>query len=114
MSISLHELDARCVTLAAAASLEVGDLCKLSTNRTAAKTASGEVPFGPVVGLRGGAAVVQMGGYVTLPYSGTAPAVGYGLLAADGNGGMKTVESGGKHYFICEVDTTAKTVGLFL
>lgn len=114
MSISLHELDARCVSMAAAAGLEVGDLCKISAAKTVAKTASGDVPFGLVVGLRGGVATVQMGGYVTLPYSGTAPTVGFGKLAADGSGGMKTVSSGGRDYFICEVDAVAGTVGLFL
>ena len=54
------------------------------------------------------------GGYVELPYTGTAPAVGYALLAADGKGGVRTAASGGRSCLVVHVDTAEKKIGLFL
>ena len=63
---------------------------------------------------RGGAAVV-MGGYAEVPFSDeTAPSAGYATLAADGDGGVKSVTSGGRGCLIVHVDAAAKTLGLFL
>ena len=42
-----------------------------------------------------------------------APSVGYGILAADGAGGVKGAQSG-ESYLIVNVDTTAKTVCVLL
>ena len=44
----------------------------------------------------------------------TAPAVGWNLLAADGNGGVSVVTSGGHSYLAVEVDTTGKTMTIML
>ena len=44
----------------------------------------------------------------------TAPSVGYATLGADGDGGVKSVTSGGRGCLIVHVDATAKTLGLFL
>ena len=63
--------------------------------------------------MRGDLVTVQYRGFVTLPYSGTAPSVGYGILAADGAGGVKGAQSG-ESYLIVNVDTTAKTVCVLL
>lgn len=52
---------------------------------------------------------VQLGGMTTVAYSGTAPAIGQGILAADGNGGVKT-ETAGNKYWIVAVDADAGTV----
>ena len=63
----------------------------------------------------GKACSVQLGGLVRVPYSGeTAPAVGWNLLAADGNGGVSVVTSGGHSYLAVEVDTTGKTMTIML
>ena len=58
---------------------------------------------------RDGIAGVQVDGFVTLPYTGTAPAVGFDILAADGNGGVRTAASG-KSRMIVDVDSVLKTV----
>ena len=55
-----------------------------------------------------------MSGFVELPYSGEAPAVGYQTLAADGAGGVKTVTAGGRSLLVVMVDSANETVGVFL
>ena len=98
-------------------------------------TFTGNVPAGQVVtlsdsgavtacddddtfcGVSGGGAdgylSVQLTGYVSLPYSGTAPAVGYGNLSADSGGGVKTSVSG-REYLILDIDTVRNTIGFLL
>ena len=56
---------------------------------------------------------MQVKGFVKTPYSGTAPALGYTALAADGNGGVKAASSGPLR-LVLELDTTKKTVGFCL
>ncbi|GAB4220036.1 MAG: hypothetical protein Kow00102_05780 [Spirochaetota bacterium] len=61
--------------------------------------------------------VVKETGYITLPYSGTAPQAGEDReLVADGNGGVKIPATAGtgKLYRIVDVDSTNKTVTLRL
>lgn len=60
--------------------------------------------------IRGGYAAVQLQGYRQVPFSGTAPATGYQMLAADGKGGLKTVETGGKTCLV--VSVTEDTIGI--
>ena len=56
---------------------------------------------------------MQLGGFATIPYTGTAPALGLSALAADGSGGVKALESGNK-YWVVASDETAKTVTILL
>ncbi len=44
----------------------------------------------------------------------TLPAAGWNTLAADGDGGVSVVSTGGKSYLAVDVDTTAKTVTIVL
>jgi len=62
-----------------------------------------------------GHAAVQLGGCASAAYTGTAPAVGYGRLVADGAGAVKT-DSGttGGEYLTLGTDTAAKTCGFIL
>lgn len=46
-----------------------------------------------------------------LPYSGTAPTVGFATLAADSNADA-TASASGREVLVTEVDATAKTVGV--
>jgi hypothetical protein len=46
---------------------------------------------------------------VTAGYTGSAPALGWSGLAADGSGGVKTSETG-REYLVVDVDTDAQTV----
>ncbi len=57
-----------------------------------------------------GCGAVQIEGMASVSYSGpAAPAVGFEMLACDGEGGVKTVESGGFVYLVISVDEASKT-----
>lgn len=60
---------------------------------------------------------LQVGGFITLPYSGsTAPAVGYCELVADGDGGVKvkTAVAGNVARLVVEVNADDQTVTFLL
>ena len=61
-------------------------------------------------------AAVQLRGYVQAAYTGTAPALGFASLVADGSGGLRVAGTGetGRNCLVVSVDTTGKTMGLFL
>lgn len=74
--------------------------------------ASGEAFIGVCSNVNAMTAQVQLHGYVRLPYTGTAPAVGFSALAADGNGGVTA--GGSRTYLVLDVDTTDAVVGFML
>ncbi len=77
-------------------------------------TASANAAFcGIAVSVRGGAAAVQMSGYVTLPYTGDAPSHGVTTLAADGNGGVCAAATGVTATVIAVDEETAKVSFIF-
>jgi len=86
----------------AAESGESGKVCKVCGNGAVALCADGEAFCGVMESVRKGFAGVQLHGFVTLPYTGTAPALGYQALVADANGGIKT--GGTKEYLVVCVD----------
>ncbi len=88
---------------------------KVSAAKTVSLCSSGDIFSGVLVTIDTGNeyGVVKETGYVTLPYTGTAPQVGDDKeLVADGSGGVKIPgeEETGRKYRIVDVDTTAKTV----
>lgn len=93
----------------AAASGEGGIPVKLSGNASVAPCADGDVFCGVLEGRRGGFGAVQLHGFVTLPYAGTAPTLGYNTLVSNGSGGVK-VATGGRSLLVVSVDTGAKCV----
>lgn len=89
--------------------LEPGDVVCL--------TGEGEVGLGSSGGLFCGVAVtvaedgcagVQLEGMAAVRYTGTAPQVGWDMLAADGTGGVTAVEQNGLSYLVLSVDEEAK------
>ena len=96
----------------------------MTANGKVADSADGESFAGIAVHTENdGFAAVQLGGFVTLPFTGTAPALGWQRVAANGAGGIKTVGSSvsdgavteaGRRCLIVAVDTTGSTVDLFL
>ena len=90
-----------------------GSVVKVSAAGTVALCSAGDAFDGVAVFVDGGYAGVRLGGFVTVKYSGTAPAVGRAVLVADGSGGVKTAESGST-YLVVDRDTTAKTVTIKL
>lgn len=90
-----------------------GKTVKMAGNGKVSGCSAGDDFIGAAIAADDNFAAVQVGGYIKLPYTGTAPTVGYGILVADSAGGVKGAESG-KSYLIIDVDTTAKTVGFIL
>ena len=70
--------------------------CPVTTvsNDTVALAEADTAFCGIAVSVRGGAAAVQMAGYVTLPYSGDMPGYGVQKLASNGAGGVMVSENG--------------------
>lgn len=85
----------------------------LCGNDTVTNATEGALPIGVCLHERCEIASVQVKGFLELPYSGTAPQVGYNSLVADGAGGVKTA-AGGLSCLVVHVDTDAKTLGLYL
>jgi len=59
------------------------------------------------VGRDGKVCSVVLGGLVRLPFSGTAPGLGWTALAADGQGGVTA--GSGREYLVVDVDEAGKT-----
>ena len=94
-----------------------GQVVKVSGSGTVAKCADNDGFEGAVLSVArdGKACSVAMGGMATVSYSGnSAPAAGWNTLAADGDGGVSVVSTGGKSYLAVDVDTSAKTVTIVL
>ena len=81
---------------------ESGKVCKVSGNGMVAVCGDGETFCGVMESFRKGFAGVQLHGFATVAYSGTAPALGYQALVADANGGVKA--GGSKEYLVVSVD----------
>lgn len=114
MTISLNGFGTGYVTLKAADGLTAGVMAKLSANHTAAPAADGENFIGLVLSVRDGLALCQLSGICTVPYTGSAPAVGFATLCADAAGGVKTASSGGRSLLVTAVDSSAMTAEILL
>ena len=97
-----------------AAGAAAGAPVKMSGNGAVSACAAGDTFCGIAIVPNGSCASVQLGGYVKVTYSGTAPTVGYNTLAADGSNGVKTVTTGGRQYLVLDIDTASKTAGIIL
>ena len=87
-----------------------GQVVKISGNGEVAACADGDKFCGVVisVGRDGKACAVAMGGMVTAPYTGSAPALGWCGLAGNGNGGIKA--AAGHEYMVVDVDEGEQTL----
>ena len=113
MKVSFEGIGQWCATFAGADVAE-GSLVKISGPGTVAACGAGDAFCGVAVCGGGDACTVQLGGFATVPYSGTtAPGVGLAVLAGDGAGGVKTATSG-VSCWVVDKDETAKTVTILL
>ena len=94
MNLSANGFLQAALTMTAAETIPCGTPVKLTDNYTVAAAENGDAFVGVVLTCADTFCAVQLQGAVTLPYSGTAPSVGSGILAADGDGGVKSAESG--------------------
>ena len=110
MSISLEGIGQVLATLKVADGTAEGDVVTVTAENTVGKAAAGSRFCGVLVRDEGdGVGAVQLEGIVTVSYTGTAPVVGYSMLAGDGNNGVKTVTSGGASYLVLSVDAASGT-----
>ncbi len=68
---------------------------------------------GVCINQRNGYAAVLLRGYAKVPYSGTAPTVGYAKLTST-SGKIAVDNSNGRSVLVIDVDTTGKTAGIIL
>lgn len=109
MKVSYEGIGQLCASFACSTELSEGALVKVSENGTVSACAAGEELCGVVAAVShdGKGCSVQLGGFVTAKFSGTAPTVGYGKLCADGALGVKT--GGSISRLIVAVDGTKVT-----
>ena len=108
MKVCFEEIGHMSATFAAQSG-QYGQVCKVSGNGTVAPCADGDQFCGVMEGIRGGFGAVQLHGFATLGYTGTAPSLGYVNLVANGTGGVK-VGSAGKARLVVSVDTGSNSV----
>ncbi len=115
MKVSFHGIGENVVTFynsktnGAAAAVPV----KMSGSGEVSKCLDGERFFGVSIDGDTEFVAVQTGGYAELSYTGTAPAIGFVKLAANGAGGVKAAETGGE-FLVIKLDTSSKLVGIML
>ncbi len=114
MSISFQGMGEQLVSFEAG-TVTAGAPVSMSANGKVADSGNGDAFIGVAIHRSDdGFAAVQLGGFATLSYSGTAPGLGWQSMAADGNGGVKAVSEDGRPCLVVSVDTTGHQVGLFL
>lgn len=115
MGISYEGVGAWCATFAGTG-LSEGAVVKASANGTAAMCADGEEFCGVAAAVSRDkeACSVQLAGLVKVKYSGsTAPEVGYRVLCADGQGGVRVGESG-RSRLVVEKNAAESTATIML
>ena len=108
MSISFKGLGENVITFKTTNAV-AGEPVTISANEKVTKSTSGETFCGVAVSVVDGFAAVQISGFVELPYSGTAPTVGYNTFVANGSGGIKT-NATGKTLLVVNVNSSKSTV----
>lgn len=105
MNLSYEGIGQWAATFASDQAVE-GQVVKLSGNGTAApcKTGDGFCGVALSVSRDQSACTVALGGMVTVGFTGTAPALGWSGLCADGSGGVKA-DSAGRSYRVVDVDS---------
>lgn len=113
-NISYRGFNSSALTFESDAEFKKGDPVAISAAGACSPAEEDDLFIGICVSVRGNLITVQMEGYVEVPYSGTAPECGWGLLCADGDGGVAVSEGTAAVYRIISVDTVNKTVGFIL
>lgn len=113
MSVSFQGTAELVVSFEEGTSVVAGAPVMLEANQKVTAAAADALFVGVALHSRCGVTAVQLKGYVELPYSGAAPALGFATLAADGAGGVKSL-SAGLRVLVISVDTVAQTIALYL
>lgn len=113
MAISYDSIGQECVTVRSSNHISVGAPCKFTTSNFVSACSDGNAFHGIVMSQNDDFITLAVHGFVTVPYSGTAPTVGYCPLAAAAAGKVKKLE-GAKEHLVVSVDTTMSTVTFLL
>lgn len=113
MAISFDSIGQECVTVTSNNTISENIPCKFSSSRTVSACADGNAIHGICIRQEGSLVTLQIKGFVTLPYSGSAPTVGFCSLAAAASGKVKKLENA-KEYLVVDVNTTNSTVTFLL
>ena len=115
MSVAFNGIDNQVVTFQAGTAA-AGNPVTMEANDTVKTAPGGTAPVGILLNKRSGHGAVQIKGFVQVNYSGSAPALGWNSLVADGSGGLRLAASGesGRSCLVVNLNTADKTMGLFL
>ena len=91
-----------------------GKVVKVNGQNSVGKCSDGNDFCGVALYMCEGSCTVQVSGFAEVPYSGSAPAVGWTNLCADGSGGVKVASSGGRSYLVVNANTDKQTVTIKL
>lgn len=115
MSISINGFNKSILTFNAASGFETSGVpVKISANNTVSACSKDDSFCGVSQSFVNGCVAVQVSGAVTIGYSGTAPTVGYNMLAADGEGKVLVAASGGREYLVVDVKTASSAATFLL
>lgn len=114
MKLSFNGFGENAATFAAGPDVAAGMPVKMTGNGAVGACAAGDSFCGVVLGVRNGYAAVQLAGYVRLPYSGTAPAVGWQNISAAAAGKAQSAASGGRQMLVIDTDEASGTFGIIL
>lgn len=112
METSFNGFGENAATFAVQDGVKPGMPVKMAGNGEVGPCAATDKFCGVALSVRGGYASVQLSGYVRLPYSGKAPAVGWQSLSAAADGKVQSAASGGREYLV--VDANDSTCGFVL
>lgn len=113
LTVSLKGFNEKTATFKVSGALTAGEPVAMADNCTVKACGSGEAVAGVAVNVKGGYACVQLSGYAEIPYSGTAPSVGFKVLAGDGKKGA-SVSQQGRSALVVNVDTDNSVMGIIL
>ena len=111
MKISFEGIGQWAATFACSGGMAEGQVVKVSANGEVSACTDGDSFAGvaAVVGRDSAACAVALGGMVSVAYTGSAPALGWSGLVANGTGGVKA-DADGHKYLVVDVDKTGMMV----
>ncbi len=112
MKVSFDGIGENLITFYDGGSANAGCMVKMSAPKTVDACGAGENFCGLCQVTDGEYAAVQTAGYISVGYTGSAPAIGWAKLAGDGEGVCQSET--GREYLVVDVDEINMTVGFML
>ena len=113
MKLSYQEIGQVCASFWAEPGMRTGDLCKVAGNGTVGACAKNDVFHGVAAMAHNDMAAVVLRGFITVKYTGAAPAVGDCVLSAASASEVQVSETG-RHCLVVSVDTENREVSILL